>query len=61
MGSASGILPPLFYGGAVVVFIFDDRNAAAAEQIFLPLLSVDGHVNDNAEAQLGAHDADAHT
>lgn len=55
-----GVLAPLIDGSAVVIGIFNDRDAAAAEQVFLPLFGIGRHVDDDFEADFGTHDADAH-
>ena len=57
-GVGLGALPPLLHGAGVVVGILDDLHALAPQQVLLPLLRVGAHVDDDPEAQGGAHDAD---
>ena len=57
-GVGLGALPPLLHGAGVVVGILDDLHALAPQQVLLPLLRIGAHVDDDPEAQGGAHDAD---
>ena len=38
--------------------ILDDLDALRAQEVFLPLLRIGGHMHTDTEAEGGAHDAD---
>ena len=57
-GVGVGELAALGHGLGVVVGILNDFNALAAQQVFLPLAGVGGHVHLDLEADGGAADAD---
>ena len=48
----------LEHSAGEVVVVLDDLDALRAQEVFLPLLRIGGHVHTDTEAEGGAHDAD---
>ena len=51
----------LLHRHAVILLVFHDDHAVAAQFGFLPLAGVGGHMHRHLKADAGAHNADGHT